>query len=76
MRLEHPRRLVLAVPICDADSARQLASECDEFVCVQETHELVAVGLWYETFREVSDDEVRELLGVAASPEVSAWQNM
>lgn len=54
-----PSKLVLAVPVAPTDSVAALRREVDELVCL-ETHEnFYAIGLYYEDFRQVSDDEVR-----------------
>lgn len=56
-----PRRLVLAVPVCAADSADRLGGIA-EVVCLHRPDQFRAVGLWYDDFGQVSDDEVLELL--------------
>lgn len=56
-----PRRLVLAVPVCAADSADRL-DRIAEVVCLHRPDQFRAVGLWYDDFGQVSDDEVLELL--------------
>jgi putative phosphoribosyl transferase len=54
-----PSKLVLAVPVAPTDSVAALRREVDDLVCL-ETHEnFYAIGLYYEDFRQVSDDEVR-----------------
>jgi predicted phosphoribosyltransferase len=62
LRQRDPRRLVLAVPVCAAPSAEALRLEVDELVCPVAPSDLIAIGLWYEDFCQVSDDEVVELL--------------
>jgi predicted phosphoribosyltransferase len=59
---QEPRRLVLAVPVCAAQTAEELGSEVDDLVCLNVPGELWAIGLWYEDFEQVSDAEVVELL--------------
>ena len=53
-----PARLVLAVPIAPADSAADLADECDEVVCLAAPPMFHAVGQFYGNFDQVEDDEV------------------
>jgi putative phosphoribosyl transferase len=62
LRIRHPRRLVLAVPVCPADSKKRLAEFADEVVCVAVPKRFVAVGAWYTDFHQVGDSEVAELL--------------
>jgi predicted phosphoribosyltransferase len=61
-----PRSLRLAVPVCAAEAAEELAQEVDEVVCVHRPSHLRAVAFWYGDFHPVSDDEV--LLALAESP--------
>jgi predicted phosphoribosyltransferase len=58
----HPRELIVAVPICAADRIEELRRHCDDVVCVLRPAEFGAVGAFYRDFREVSDEEVRQLL--------------
>ena len=62
LRARNPRRLVLAVPVCPPRTARLLAPEVDDLICLRTPEDFVAVGLWYRDFEQVSDDEVVELL--------------
>ena len=55
-------KLVLAIPVCARDTARMLADEVEEFVCVSSPERLRAVGLWYRDFEQTTDAEVIELL--------------
>jgi putative phosphoribosyl transferase len=62
LKSRNPRRIILAVPVGAADSVRRLAAVADEVVCPHVPHNFTAVGLWYEDFAQVSDDEVVDLL--------------
>ena len=57
-----PKRLILAVPVAATETLSALQTEVDEIVCVESTPYLGAIGGWYEDFRQVSDDEVVELV--------------
>jgi putative phosphoribosyl transferase len=75
-RRARPKRLILAVPVAPSDTVSELRDEADEVVCL-ETHDAFgAISLYYEDFAQVSDDEVRDLLGRAAqfSPTPSIGQ--
>lgn len=50
LRLREPRRLILAVPVCAAQTAQTLRSEVDELVCLEAPDNLMAIGLWHEDF--------------------------
>ena len=62
LRRRSPERLVLAVPVCAAQTAETLRSEVDELICLEAPADLMAIGLWYEDFYQVPDEEVVELL--------------
>jgi predicted phosphoribosyltransferase len=62
LRERNPRRLVLAVPVCPPRTARLLAPEVDDLICLRMPEDFVAVGFWYHDFEQVTDDEVVELL--------------
>jgi putative phosphoribosyl transferase len=62
VRLRKPSKLVLAVPVAPTDTLKKLAGEADEIVCLEDYEEFGAIGFFYSDFRQVSDDEVIELL--------------
>lgn len=72
VRHQHPRRLVIAVPVAPASSCGKLAGLADELVCVARPEYFNATGDFYEDFHSVSDDEVRSLLRRAAQRPVQA----
>lgn len=70
LRLREPRSLILAAPVCAAQTAKRLRPEVDELVCLETPYDLRAIGFWYEDFYQVSDEEVISLLARAIqSPE-------
>src|SRR5918997_3537133 len=62
LRSLEPRRLVLAAPVCAAQTAELLGPEVDELVCLEAPPDLGAIGFWYRDFSQTSDEEVIELL--------------
>lgn len=62
-------RIVVAVPVAAPETAESLRGEVDEVVCVATPVPFHAVGLWYDDFDQVSDDEVRTLLAAASNRE-------
>lgn len=66
LRKERPERLVLAVPVCPAQTVSRLAKEVDEFVYLAAPEPFVAVGAWYSDFSQVDDAEVQ--LALAEAP--------
>lgn len=62
VRRHRPAEVVVAVPAGAADTCEDFKKEVDEIVCVIAPEAFQAVGLWYEEFPQVSDEEVRDLL--------------
>ncbi len=62
VRRQEPKRVIVAVPVCAAETARDLRHEVDEVICLGEYDDFRAVGMYYEAFGSTSDDEVRELI--------------
>lgn len=62
LRAEEPDKLVLAVPVAAPDILDALAPEVDRIVSLLAPRDLYAIGLWYEDFQQVTDDEVVHLL--------------
>ena len=63
VRADAPSAVVVAVPVGPPSTCRELAAEADDVVCATMPPGFEAVGQVYEDFHQVSDDEVRELLG-------------
>jgi putative phosphoribosyl transferase len=62
IKQERPRRLVLAMPVCAPQTAEALRAEVNEVVCLALPEDFRAVGLWYENFEQLTDEQVIELL--------------
>lgn len=58
-------RVVLAVPVGPPGVGDRMADVADEVVVLDEPPHFYAIGLWYEDFSQVSDDEVVRLLDAA-----------
>lgn len=69
VRRQQPRRTIVAVPVAAAETCRALRHVVDDVVSATTPEPFVAVGAWYEDFRQVSDDEVRALLDAASRAE-------
>lgn len=57
-----PSKLVLAIAVAPAETITTLRQEVDDVVCLEAHEHFRAIGLYYDDFRQVSDDEVRLLL--------------
>ena len=61
-RRRKPKRLVLAVPVAPTDTLSALRPDADDVVCLEDHEFFGAIGFYYRDFRQVSDDEVIEIL--------------
>lgn len=62
VRAQHPEKIVVAVPTGSIEACQQMEQVADEAVCVQTPQPFFGVGMWYDDFAQISDDQVRELL--------------
>ncbi len=65
VRAQGAERILLAVPIASPEAVVDLGGEV-EVICLQCPHNLSTVGQWYADFREISDDEVVNMLEQAS----------
>jgi len=61
-RAQGAARVVVAVPVAAVQGTEALRAEADAVVCPHEMRRFGAVGLWYEVFTQVENDEVVRLL--------------
>jgi putative phosphoribosyl transferase len=64
---QHADRVVLAVPVAPALTARRLARDADDVVVLETPDVFHAVGQFYRRFGQVEDAEVLRALGRAAT---------
>lgn len=69
VRQQRPKRTILAVPVCPPETAYRLRKEVDEFLFLDEPLDFYAVSVYYEDFRQVTDEEVISLLKKAKNNE-------
>jgi putative phosphoribosyl transferase len=62
LKLQSPERIIVAVPVADSETCDEIKNEVDEIICLRTPTSFYAVGLWYETFPQLTDEEVREFL--------------
>ncbi|HXV95209.1 MAG TPA: phosphoribosyltransferase family protein [Gaiellaceae bacterium] len=58
-------RVAVAVPVGPAETVAALAAEADDVICPEQPPFFGAVGLWYERFLPVAEDEVVAQLAAA-----------
>jgi putative phosphoribosyl transferase len=62
LRRQAPAAIVIAVPVGARDTCERIGRLADRVVCLETPEPFNAVGLWYEEFRQTSDEEVMRLL--------------
>jgi putative phosphoribosyl transferase len=67
IRLERPRRIVLAVPVAASASLQAMEGLVDEIACLEPREDLFSIGAWYADFSQTTDDDVIALLARAAA---------
>ncbi len=70
-REQHPARVIVAVPVGAPDACAKIRTEADELVCLKTPEPFYSVSLWYGEFAQVTDDEVKDLLGRADRRQLS-----
>ncbi len=55
-------RVIVAAPVASRDAIALLAEEADDVICVAVPGDLRGVGVWYQDFSPVSDEEVLRLM--------------
>lgn len=71
-RVMGARRVVVAVPVAPPEAVERLAGEADEVVFVLQPEYMLAIGVWYEDFPQLTDSEVRRLLSDSSRRERDA----
>jgi len=67
VRKQSAARVVVAVPVAPATGCNSIRMEADEVISITEPEMFLAVSQWYEDFGQISDEQIRALLGRSAS---------
>lgn len=62
LRARSPKKLICAVPVAPPDTLAKVEPYADETVCLSAPEMFYAVGQFYQSFPQVSDEEVIALL--------------
>jgi len=57
-----PRRITIAVPVASPEAISRLRSEVEDIVVLDTPSPFMAVGYWYRSFEQTTDEEVQALL--------------
>ncbi len=63
-----PAARILATPVASPEALEYLTPLCDQLVCLAAPHPFFAVGQYYADFRQVTDEEVQEILRTHGPP--------
>jgi putative phosphoribosyl transferase len=66
LRQQLPARIVVAVPVAPRRPRADLLHEVDDLVCLLTPEPFYAIGMWYVSFPQTTDQEVRGWLERAA----------
>lgn len=66
LRVREPSAVLVAVPVAPRETCARLAREADDVVCALTPEPFQAISLFYGSFPQTSDEEVRELLDRSA----------
>lgn len=62
IRVEHPRKIILAVPVAAPQALRGLEVLVDDIVTLLTPRDVAAVASWYEDFEHAHDERLVEML--------------
>ena len=62
LRTQEPAQVIVAVPVAPFRTITQLRREADEVACLATPEPFGAIGAWYSSFPQLSDEEVRQAL--------------
>ena len=66
LRKLSPAHLTVAIPVGAPDTCKTIEGLVDELICPAQPDPLHAVGLWYDHFPPVTEEEVRDSIAQAA----------
>lgn len=69
IKKQKPKRVIVAVPVAPPHSVESLQEIADEVVCLMQPIDFMAIGQFYEDFRQVETEEAKRLLD-----EASKWK--
>ena len=68
VQTQHPRELIVAVPVASPDRLEEVRRWCDDVVCLLRPHDFWAIGQFYEDFTQVEDEQALQLLREFSAP--------
>lgn len=62
LKQQQPDKIIVAVPIIPSQIIAEIKLQIDSLVYLIKPHNLQSISLWYDDFRQTSDEEVCQLL--------------
>lgn len=62
LKLKGAKEVILAVPVAPQESLKELKEDFDKIICLETPDPFYSVGVWYQDFRQLDDEEVRSML--------------
>jgi len=62
IRTHQPKKLVLAVPVGATNAINELRHEVDDVICLKKLEPFGSVGYFYSDFRQLTDQDVIEIM--------------
>ena len=59
---ERPKRKILAVPVAPPSSIKKVQEDFDEIIALFQPWDFAAVGQYYQNFKPLSDEEIKEMI--------------
>jgi putative phosphoribosyl transferase len=66
MRAAKVKRITVALPVCPAETVQELKNAADSVIALATPSPFLAVGQWYITFPQLSDEDVLRLLDTSS----------
>jgi len=62
VKTQQPKKVIVATPVSAQDTCREIAEMVEEVICIEAPEWFSAVGEWYQSFPQTTDEEVIEIL--------------
>lgn len=70
LREQKPAKIIIAVPVAPPEAKALFTHSVDEFICLQCPEDFHGVGHWYQSFPQLTDQEVFRYLKLAEQREL------
>ena len=62
LKQQKPQKIIVAVPVVASNLIPVIEAEVDQLICLMKPENLNSISLWYEDFKQTSDEEVCDIL--------------